>query len=601
MEVASGIIAAISLSVQVAETVGRLNAFLKRAKQASNGLKSLTERLDQFRINLHQVTAFLDQQRQIDSLPDSTKAIEIALRSCEVSVGKLDHRVREIQTSFARQGRLRKVWASLKTAVREEEMAEFHRQIHGNIIGLHTAMLANMSHLQHLTIKVTHSIAYWGIFGHIQTRRKNISLGISSRNLEDVISQETTVTLVPSLIHQGFEFRYCKSSGQLSRSLSCFPILSSSAEVFSWCSEGNTGRFKNALSHGLVSPFARDKQGNTLLHYASQYCRIEFCSLLIHLGVDADHIADNGKKAMHEPWGYIGQQHTLTDTLRVLTTAQGDVTSDDISLFFKQFYGPVEAADFLLSTHAAPQNIDSEGEMERPPLSLALQEYVRGRREWSPFIRKLLRLGADIHAERSDLVRLEGEARTLLDELFTSRDDPFDEINFAQEWLSMLAEAGYDTKVYLEHERRIRDRHNERRSKAYLNFYKPGEPRQLFFKIDDDRPSVSWDWWIDPSAAASLVCTEFLHMNLHHRMPRTADPCEHTYPFVYPLWSDACKPWIGCSEPSAQIMWREKARLARNRLDRRARKIYPDHCTCTRKSSSIPGAWIDEDLLLSIL
>ncbi|KAL8952056.1 MAG: hypothetical protein Q9222_002008 [Ikaeria aurantiellina] len=445
-----------------------------------------------------------------------------------------------------------------------------------------------------LRTRETCDIVYWGIFGHIETRRKTTSLKGAGHKSEEVISQEEAVTLVPSLIYQGLEFRYCKSFGQMSRSLSYFPVLSSDAEVFTWCTDGNIGRFKDALSHREISPFVRDERGKSLLHHASEYCRIEFCTLLIHLGIDADHMALNGKKAMHEPWGHLPQHEVTTDTLRVLTAAQDDVTLDDVSLFCLKFYGPVGAADFLLSTHAFPADINLGADMQRPPLSLALREYVQGRREWGLLIRKLLRFGADVHAERSDFFRSEEEKWAPLDELFDSSDDPFSKDNIAQEWLSMLAEAGYDTKAYLERERRIRDHDNERYRRPYRHVYKSGKWRQLFFELDDDGPNIHWDWWVDLSSAASLVFTEFLHLNLHHKT--LTDDCydhswESTFPFVYPSWSEACQPWW---RPLYE-KWCEEARLAQNRLDRRARKKYPEHYNCTRKPSFVPGAWIDED------
>lgn len=56
------------------------------------------------------------------------------------------------------------------------------------------------------------------------------------------------------------------SFGRVSRTLSTYPILESTAPIFAICRNGDLQGLQVALSSGSVSPFVLDEYGETLLH-----------------------------------------------------------------------------------------------------------------------------------------------------------------------------------------------------------------------------------------------------------------------------------------------------------------------------------------------
>lgn len=435
---------------------------------------------------------------------------------------------------------------------------------------------------RHLTSKETLSPTYRGIFGSIDVREKVKFLGAHRNEQKEAVSQEKSILFAPSFFRKVFELRYRKAFGQFSRTLSYFPVVPWTEEVFVWCEDGDIKRFQDALDRREVSPFVRDEEGKTLLHYTSRSFNAEFCLLLIQLGVDADQVDDLGNKAMHI-CNMVGPsddviKESVVDTIRFLTTAQDDVTKDDIFYFYGKYSGPAEGADFLLSTYAYPDGIIRGYDIGWTPLRLALRNYGLWRREWGTSIRRLLRQGADIHEMTlwpNDFAPHKVVNLTPLDELFHRVRDPFDGAIDARGWLSILNEEGFDVGAYMEKEVELHA------TQGFLTFeacFPWGNvPRQLIFETGD-YPNVWWDWWIDPSSAASLVRKEFRHMNLYH----------NGFPLHYHGWKSAWK----SAWPFKYPPW---SKWAQSRLIRRAKRKYPELYHGNSKGSSMPGTWIDED------
>ena len=143
MDVVSGAFAVLSLSVQLAQTVKKANNFLKDIQKAPDELARLVETLDQLNLILIQVNHLIEQQNNIEGIPSSIDAIQNALRSCEKITQKLKLFVDKLEACFHRQGRVRNVWASLKSVVKKDDIAELRGQIHENITILNTAVLMN--------------------------------------------------------------------------------------------------------------------------------------------------------------------------------------------------------------------------------------------------------------------------------------------------------------------------------------------------------------------------------------------------------------------------------------------------------------------------
>ena len=379
--------------------------------------------------------------------------------------------------------------------------------------------------------------AYWGAWGYIVVRKKVKFLRTQRSGREQASSQEMTVLFQPPFINKVFELR--------PRSLGYFPVLPSEAEVFKWARWGHIQDFKEALSQREISPFVRDEWGRTLLHFSVNSRNTDFCLLLIQLGVDVDHRDFHGDKALHTL--YLRGERAKSsggDIARALASAQDDITAEEVSIILRSNW-PIEVVDFLLFTYADPDQIKRGIGTDCPPLDLALRQYGKGRKEWGILVRKLLRQGADIHAGRpfSGLANPSiSEHLTPLDELFYWSRDPFDGLD-ARGWLTMLEEEGYDVGAYIEEEIAL---HAGQNMLTYHYFTSAVQEttRQLIFQ-GGESPNVWWDWWINPSSAASLVRTEFRHMNIYHWDSwLNPDRWKEVWPFVYPYTSEAQESFI---------------------------------------------------------
>lgn len=237
---------------------------------------------------------------------------------------------------------------------------------------------------------------YWGFFRNVRLRKKTKFLRTYNDAPEDAIIHEKRLLFTPSFLRTAFELRYYGGLFQIPKTLTVFPILPWDSKTFELCEEGDIEAFKQALSRREISPLARNQSGGTLLHLASECCNAELCSLLIQLDVDPNHIDDWGGKAL-----YLANYSSVfqMDTIRILATAQDDLTFEDLSYVFDdQFSGSHEIEDFLLSTYGFLEKVDYTSKEGISLLGVALRNYGSGRREWGTSIRKWLRRKADIHA-----------------------------------------------------------------------------------------------------------------------------------------------------------------------------------------------------------
>ena len=398
-----------------------------------------------------------------------------------------------------------------------------------------------------------------------------------------------------NFIRKAFEIRYCGNFGLLPRSLSCFPVLPSTSDVFHWCRCGDVDSLKDALTRREVSPFVTNEWGRTLLHYAIRH--LDLCRLLIQLGVDADHTDTFGCKAMH----WLTMEHKFQlDTLRLLTTEE--FTLDDLSTsIFNSSLTPKspESLDFLVSAYPFPHELRQREALGMSPLTAALSWFGAGEKKFEGLIRKFLRQGLDVHPLRGEWASTD-KTETLLNALFYWHENPFDQSDEVQAWLSILKEEGYDVDAYLDKEVELRSGQDHLffpRSRVYFG---AGVTRRLIIR-NGQHPNVWWDWSIDPSSGASLVRIEFQNMNLDHcdlysdfermefslRRPLARHNWEYAWPYVYPMWSDFHEPeqpW--CSR--SWIEWRKQADLAKQRFSHRMKKKKEK----INKRPRMPGAWI---------
>lgn len=155
------------------------------------------------------------------------------------------------------------------------------------------------------------------------------------------------------------------------------------------------------------------------------------------------------------------------DILRLLTQSQNEISSGEISGFWKNCTGPVEAAEFMLLQELIPSESDaSDGEDPFPMLATALRAYGHESSRWECFLRLLLRKRVGLHVPVPRDCGVEKindylgpmypckilEYGTPLDELFMWTKTPSEGKAAADRWLEILSSEGYDVKDYLEEE-----------------------------------------------------------------------------------------------------------------------------------------------------
>ena len=237
---------------------------------------------------------------------------------------------------------------------------------------------------------------------------------------------------------------------------------------------------------------------------------------------------------------------------RILVQGQKELSAFDISMYFEEYRGPPEGIELILSEYPAQYDKystdDGYGPMY-PALAAILSAYGRDPSwesnlpsSWESTLRVCLRRGADLHApvrrSRFDMSQVGypcemAEYGTPLDELFRFNKDSSASRRAADGWLRILASEGHNVSLYLETEWnwRARDMHFTHASTSAIGY---DSPRKLYFELGD-RPSVYWDWWIDPASSTSLLREEFKCLvTTSPDWLMIRKPWKESWPFVYP-------------------------------------------------------------------
>lgn len=234
---------------------------------------------------------------------------------------------------------------------------------------------------------------------------------------------------------------------------------------------------------------------------------------------------------------------SITDSMRTLTKYQ-DVSDADICSILAEYEGPIEGLEICLSQTLLPlgfsEHIDNS--IFYPPLATASRNGANTRqlhdlRYWEPFIRRLIRRGADVHAH---IPQDCGDSSTPLDELFNLTSTPADAKAAGDEWLQILADEGHDIVAYLERERDI---HCAQRQLTYPSYDLYSLPRELIFEFAGLESHVYWDWWIDPESTTHLLRSDFRQMILLNTWWTVQETWKALWPFRYPPWHDEYSPF----------------------------------------------------------
>ena len=121
-------------------------------------------------------------------------------------------------------------------------------------------------------------------------------------------------------------------------------------------------------------------------------------------------------------------------------------------------------------------------------------------------------------------------------------------------------------------------------------FYPSNAPRQLIFHWRRN-PSVSWDWWIDPTSSAFLVLEEFKNIDILRIYQRNLfDDWDISWPLSFPAWSDeVCLNYDDPDDPTQQTLYDRAQERANRRLKKKASKAA--RAQGLKSRHPMPGAW----------
>ena len=294
------------------------------------------------------------------------------------------------------------------------------------------------------------------------------------------------------------------------------------------------------------------------------------------------------------PWNNL-----IVDTLRIIASAQDEISFEDIALFFRNYYGTPEGARLILDHATDYFDSFSSGQEQGlfPPLAAALRSYLHDP-QWETVIWFMIRKGVDLHEPvmrimcawewQPSKARPKSRWGTPLDELFLYTKSPFDGQVAADGWLGILASEGVDVVGYLQKEISIHDPDSQLTfpSKRFI-WYE--NPRQLYFTLGKS-PSVHWDWLLDPLSPTCLLREEFKHISLiSDDYGLYLDTWEQNWPFTYPAWVEGYRRYP--HEGSVYDEWKRLNMRAISRAQRRTRQKELKRSGL--KKRPIPGAWVN--------
>jgi hypothetical protein len=204
---------------------------------------------------------------------------------------------------------------------------------------------------------------------------------------------------------------------------------------------------------------------------------------------------------------------------------------------------------------------------------------------WKEVIQHLIALGADL--QKSSF-----EGGTMLDDIMSIVDGPFDSLYLGNAWLDTLRRCDMDVVEYLRNER-IYHSIDSRPLPMLYPYWRYDHER--FLIILDEIPKISWEWFIDLEGRAFDVLEEFKNFG-----PASHDIFSDYYcpediknwPFIYPGWQYCAKK---VEDGYAYDKQRRIFGLFEDRFERRQRKkaMKLVRAQGIRRGPKIPGAWID--------
>ncbi|KAE8449372.1 hypothetical protein EG329_008273 [Mollisiaceae sp. DMI_Dod_QoI] len=613
---ASGI-AIISLTIQLVDSIRQIQEFLRDVSDAPKELARLIDLLGLLEMILQNTKDMIETQRRttwkadVDVHPSVLKAIE----ACEAKLRFLVEVIERTKKGSISNGKAARSVASFKLACKKKDIERFETQLDHAITMLNTTITINLnttySHgmsrmmeefaltRDHITTTCTKDIVvlhaavqsghnkpnveystqqvatkselpsgktskavstnqsmsttyYSGFLGKAILRRICKSTVIDG---EDVSSQtEDTWMFMPSFLSRCLELQVVSSFGKVQNSLRIRPVISQEHPIWQMCKKGNVD----------------DPDGKTLLHTDS----------LPWL-----------------PYSLRATNFTPSKAFNFYTLIFSTSEEADFAYFCRGLFFPSTRYSEYTSEVFNELVVKwvNEHNVNKFYTSIISEAMTRFRdegycdyHEWTEIIRHLIHLGANIGKHTNEAIH------SLLDEVMNFAETPFESAYIGDIWLDILSYSKVDVAQYLREE----------------GLGPPNRCRLLTLKIwgadrkrvivvgEGERPTITWDWFIDPEGEAFEVAQEFRYFGRRedHWFGWGWMGSEFgefiNWPYIYPLWQYydyGSQNGYYCEEEE-KYLDRFEARF-KHRQQKKAMKLAK--AQGIKKTRTIPGAWID--------
>ena len=148
MDGVSAALAVVSLGMQIAGIIQTSSKFLRSVRNAPQEILRLADLLDQLQTALSHVDVIVEQQSSFGTSPGPLSAITKALQNCKTILVKLERLIDKLRGLPDGEHKFRRVWASMQTVLKKEELQEIRNQIQESLIALQLALSIYSTQLQ---------------------------------------------------------------------------------------------------------------------------------------------------------------------------------------------------------------------------------------------------------------------------------------------------------------------------------------------------------------------------------------------------------------------------------------------------------------------
>ena len=147
MDAASGVISAVSLAIQLGDSVYKLIKFLDTVAEASDALRSLREDLTQLRAVVESTQAILKSQEEHRTSPAPYDVVFSALKKCDALVGTLAEYATSFSSLLQKKGVSRPL-SVLRIPVHQERIKKIRIELRDAYQALIVSLAINSTNIQ---------------------------------------------------------------------------------------------------------------------------------------------------------------------------------------------------------------------------------------------------------------------------------------------------------------------------------------------------------------------------------------------------------------------------------------------------------------------